>query len=263
MGPEHDEAVFELRNRTSDHPEEDGTHISSLPPVDGGKGAWLALAGAFTLEALVWGFPYSFGIFQKYYLTHEPFSRNPSAIAATSTTGTAIMFLSSPFVALLIQRRPNLRLASGLGGLAIVVASLLAASYCNTTAGILACQGILYSIGGLFLYFPAFSVIDQWFVARKGLSFGIVWTGTSVAGAIFPWISQWLLDAYGFRTALRVWAIIFAICGAPCPFIMRPRLPATKGATRLPPTDWSFLKLPAFWWFEAGDAVSQQPGLAQ
>ena len=29
--------------------------ITRLPPADGGKDAWLFLAGAFMLEALVWG----------------------------------------------------------------------------------------------------------------------------------------------------------------------------------------------------------------
>lgn len=35
----------------------DGENLQtrSLPPVDGGKDAWLVLAGCFVLEALVWG----------------------------------------------------------------------------------------------------------------------------------------------------------------------------------------------------------------
>jgi len=35
--------------------EEEARDVATLPPVDGGTDAWLALAGAFTLEALVWG----------------------------------------------------------------------------------------------------------------------------------------------------------------------------------------------------------------
>jgi MFS family permease len=58
------------------------------------------------------------------------------------------------------------------------------------------------------MYFPAMYVIDEWFIARKGLAFAIIWTGTGVGGAIFPFVSQWLLDTYGFRTALRVWAVV-------------------------------------------------------
>ena len=34
------------------------TQEFSLPPVDGGKYAWLFLAGCFTIEALVWGKPF-------------------------------------------------------------------------------------------------------------------------------------------------------------------------------------------------------------
>jgi hypothetical protein len=33
-----------------------GTHqVSALPPVDGGKDAWLFLAAAFMVDALTWG----------------------------------------------------------------------------------------------------------------------------------------------------------------------------------------------------------------
>ena len=56
-------------------------------------------------------------------------------------------------------------------------------------------------------------VIDEWFVARKGLAYGVVWTGTGVSGATVPFLLQWLLDTYGFRTALRVWAIVLVSPG--------------------------------------------------
>lgn len=32
--------------------------------------------------------------------------------------------------------------------------------------------------------------------------------GTGTAGIIVPFLMQWLLDSYGFRTALRVWAVV-------------------------------------------------------
>ena len=71
-----------------------------LPPVDGGKDAWLFLAAGFMMEALVWGmsfnhihlydhyltarpgFSFAYGIFQDFYTTHEPFksSGNPAVI---------------------------------------------------------------------------------------------------------------------------------------------------------------------------------------
>ena len=63
----------------------------ALPPVDHGKDAWLFLAACFTLEALVWGFPFSFGVFQDYYSTHEPFEGSPNL----AIIGTCAMVSSS------------------------------------------------------------------------------------------------------------------------------------------------------------------------
>jgi hypothetical protein len=45
-----------------------GEHNSpdqELPPVDGGIQAWRVLLAAFMFEAILWGFPLSFGIFQQ------------------------------------------------------------------------------------------------------------------------------------------------------------------------------------------------------
>jgi len=188
--------------------QEANLQVSDLPRVDGGKDAWLVLFGCFVLEALVWGFPYSFGVFQAYYRTHEPFSREPSGIAAISTTATGLMFLSSPLVAIVIQRYPRTRRPASFIGLVITTLAMVAASYAQNTATLLATQGVMYAIGGLTLYFPAMYVIDEWFVARKGLAYGVVWTGTGSAGAVLPFLFHWLLDSYGFRTALRVWAVV-------------------------------------------------------
>lgn len=207
---------FELANsqHTQNDPES-GVEYATLPRADGGKDAWLALAGCFMLEALVWGFPFAFGVFQQYYRTHAPFSDEKAGIAAISTTASGLMYLSSPWVALVIQRYPKIRRPASFAGLAVTALSLIVASFARSTPALLATQGVLYALGGLTLYFPAMYVIDEWFIARKGLAFGVVWTGTGVAGATIPFLLQWLLDSYGFRTALRVWAIV--LVGPACP----------------------------------------------
>ena len=118
------------------------------------------------------------------------------------------MFMASPLVAVLCQRFPKSRRLANLVGLAILTSALIAASFTNTTGALLATQGVLFGIGGVTLYFPAMYLIDEWFIARKGLAFAVIWTGSGIGGAVFPFVSQWLLDSYGFRTALRVWAVI-------------------------------------------------------
>ncbi|KAI1536262.1 MFS-1 multi-domain protein, partial [Pyrenophora tritici-repentis] len=79
------------------HPQLHQTHPAeagfSLPPVDGGKDAWLFLFSAFVLEILTWGFPFAFGIFQEYYSSNPPFagSRNITLIGTCALgAGTGI-----------------------------------------------------------------------------------------------------------------------------------------------------------------------------
>ncbi|KAK4497228.1 hypothetical protein PRZ48_011678 [Zasmidium cellare] len=179
----------------------------TLPPVDGGRGAWLFLLGCFMLDGIVWGFPLSFGVFQVYYSTHEPFSHGASqnsGIAAIGTTATGVAYFASPFFGIAMQRYPHTRRPAMHVGLVAMVLGLIGASFCNTVAGLLATQGVLYGIGCILLYFPATLFLDEWFVKRKALAYGISWSGTGTAGVVVPFIMQWLLDSYGFRSALRI-----------------------------------------------------------
>jgi hypothetical protein len=65
---------------------------ASLPKPDEGKDAWLFLSACFMMEALVWGFPFAFGLFQEYYSTHEPFASSSNI----AVIGTCAMVRFSP-----------------------------------------------------------------------------------------------------------------------------------------------------------------------
>ena len=109
----------------------------------------------------------------------------------------------------------------------LIVLSLIIASFANNVQGLLATQGVVYAIGGILIYFPSIQYIEEWFVAKRGLAYGVMWAGTGKfpqfhlhqnaddfhstegsAGVVVPFILQWLLNSYGFRTALRAWAIV-------------------------------------------------------
>lgn len=185
---------------------------SRLPPVDGGRQAYSFLAASFVLEGLVWGLPFSFGVFQVYYNSHEPFSSNGTGVAAIGSTATGIAYFSSAVFSIAMQRWPRFRQPAMLLGLVISAVSLIAASFANSVSGLIATQGVVYALGSILLYMPANLFLDEWFVARKSLAFGIMWAGTGCAGVIVPFLMEWLLNAYGFRTALRVWVVILVSC---------------------------------------------------
>ena len=204
----------------------------SLPPVDGGKEAYLCLVGCFFLEALVWGFPFSFGVFQEYYSSTEPFASEPSGIAAIGTTAAGIMYMGSLLVFPLMQRYPQYRRHCNIFGLPIMVAAMLLSSFANTVTLLILTQGLLYGIGGCLCYTPAILFLEEWFVRRKGLAFGVMWAGTGCAGVTVPFFMQSALNLWGYKTALRIWAVVLMVLAGPFIPFLKPRIPVQADTQR-------------------------------
>ncbi|KKZ63630.1 hypothetical protein EMCG_02071 [[Emmonsia] crescens] len=197
----------------------------SPPPADGGTQAWLFLAGCFCIEALVWGFPFSFGLFQDYYSRHEPFKSDPSGISAIGTSALGIMYLGSPLSFAAMRYWPLARRWSTAAGFALLVISLFTSSFATAVSPLIATQGVLYAIGGSLVYTPVIIFVDEWFIRRKGLAFGVMWAGTGFSGVVVPFMMSWLLGRYSFKITLRVWAITLAIISVPLLIVVKPRIP--------------------------------------
>ncbi|KAI9741507.1 MAG: hypothetical protein M1818_004313 [Claussenomyces sp. TS43310] len=227
-------------------------HEFSLPQADGGKDAWLFLAAGFVVEALVWGFPFSFGVFQEYYSTHEPFSNEPSGIATVGTTATGIMYMVGLILFPAYKKWPRLANTSKWLGLPLMATGLIAASFVNTVDHLVLTQGAIYAIGGCIVYYPTLLFIDEWFIRRKGLAYGIMWA--SAAGLIIPFVLNYLLEKYGFRTTLRAWAVVLLVISSPLIYFLRPRLPISA-VSESPHYGLGFLKTSSFWILQFGLVV--------
>ncbi|KAI1826236.1 MFS general substrate transporter [Xylaria intraflava] len=208
----------------------------SLPQADGGKDAWLFLAACFVVDALVWGYTFSFGVFHDYYQQHATFSSSGNlAIVGTSAVG--ILYLFSPVVLGVCRLYPHyMRFATPVG-LLVACLSLSLASLATSTDTLIVLQGVLYAVGGAIAYCPTIPYIDEWFVARKGMAYGIVWSGEGLASTIIPLILERSLARFGHQaTLLASGIIIFLIC-APLSIFIKPRLPPSNTTAMRP---WGF-----------------------
>uniref|UniRef100_A0A8H7TWL1 Major facilitator superfamily (MFS) profile domain-containing protein n=1 Tax=Bionectria ochroleuca TaxID=29856 RepID=A0A8H7TWL1_BIOOC len=205
----------------------------SLPPTDRGKSAWLFLAASFLIEAVVWGFPFSFGVFQDYYQTHEPFAGS-SGIATIGTCAIGVSYMGFPLVVLLQRLYPRATRYGPIAGLLVMSLSLVASSFATTVPQLIVTQGIFYAIAACTCYCPCMLYLDEWFVSRRGLAFGIVWSGTGTGGFLIPLLLEFLLGKYGFRTALRIWAVTLLIVTMPLIYFVRPRLPISSSTHAKP-----------------------------
>lgn len=106
-GGEGDAEAVDAALRSSPTPErvtnadEDAAEASAepLPPVDGGREAWLFLGAATLVEVMVWGLPFSSGVLLEYW-SNTLFKDRPGAegtLALAATLPTAILyFLGAP-----------------------------------------------------------------------------------------------------------------------------------------------------------------------
>ncbi|KAI5459709.1 major facilitator superfamily domain-containing protein [Mariannaea sp. PMI_226] len=218
-----------------------------LKPADRGRDAWTVLIAGFVFEALFWGFPQSFGVFQNYYSNIEEFKDDADRIALIGTLAQGLYYLGAPFSALLTKRFPKYQRQQIWLGWPLCILGLLCASFASSVNGLIATQGLLYGIGFVTLTYPIISMINEWWVARKGMAFGLISAASGATGAVMPFILQELLDAYGHRTTLRACAVAMVFTGPLIP-LFRGRLPASEEAA-LAKTNWNFIKKPLFWVF--------------
>jgi nitrate/nitrite transporter NarK len=138
------------------------------------------------------------------------------------------MYMAGLVLFPLYKRYPRLANTLKWTGLPLMAASLIGASFSQTVNHLIITQGAIYGLGGCVVYYPTLLYLDEWFVQRKGLAYGIMWAGTGAAGLIIPFVMNFLLSEYGFRTTLRVWAVSLLILSAPLIYFLRPRIPASS-----------------------------------
>lgn len=85
------------------------------------------------------------------------------------------MYLDLPIIFAVLQIWPRFRPYCTGVGLFIMCLALALSSFATTTTHLIASQGIFYAIGGSLAYSPCIIYMDEWFVKRKGLAFGIMW----------------------------------------------------------------------------------------
>ncbi|KAK8075108.1 hypothetical protein PG997_009771 [Apiospora hydei] len=146
------------------------------------------------------GYSQAYGIFQEYYTSTQIVAGPPSAIASIGASQTGIMYLMMPLSFTALIKYPRLRRWCGPLGLVMTTASLVASAYATTVGQLVATQGVLYAIGCGLLFSPTSLYLDEWFVERKGMAYGVLWAGKSAVGMVMPTAQRPLSFAFSKST---------------------------------------------------------------
>ena len=193
-------------------------------------------------------------------MTHNDSKAPPAAIASIGTSQTGLLYLSMPVISIVLTKYPRLRPWCGPLGLVMTVASLVASSYTSGAGPLIATQGVLYAVGCALLFGPTSLYLDDWFVARKGLAYGVMWASKASVGVVTPFLMQALLDRYGLAAALRIWAVATVLLTLPLVFLLKPRRPPPGSSSTSPGgggggLSFIFMRHPIFWMLELGCVI--------
>lgn len=207
--------------------------IATLPPSpdtfsaipDGGARAWIVVAGAACIFFSCLGFMNSFGVFQAYYMTHQLSDHTPDEVAWIGSLAAFIQFAGGAVSGPLFDRygawviRP---------GAVLYVFGLMMTSICTQYWHFMLAQGVLTGFGMSLLQVPAFAAVSQYFDKKRAAALGVVVSGSSIGGVIFPIALSKMLNGstIGFGWSVRVMAFVVMPLLAFSSFAVAPRLPS-------------------------------------
>jgi MFS family permease len=194
------------------------------PPPDGGLRAWTQVFCAWLAIFNTWGFVNSFGAFQTYYTSVLP--QNNSSISWIGSTQACILFVLGMFSGRALDAgwfRPTVIL-----GIAVQLVGIFTMSIANNYWQLLLTQGFCTGLGGGIFFVPVMGLVSTYFAKKRGMALGIVTSGNSAGGMVYPVVVRQLLGKVGFAWTVRVIGFINLTCLAIVLAFMRPRLPPRK-----------------------------------
>ncbi|GFF51924.1 probable transporter MCH4 [Aspergillus udagawae] len=200
----------------------DASHTVKLEddgPPDGGVAAWLVVLGAWCCSFSSPGWINSVGSFQQYYEAGPLKSYSSSTIAWIPSLQLFFLFALGPVVGIIFDNygpRPLI-----IGGTLLHVFGLMMASLAKTYYQFILSQGV------------SLACVSTWFSKKRGAAMGIMVTGSSVGGVIFPIMISCMIQSTGYPWALRTAA--FLILGLQIVAILTVR-PRTKPMPKKMPT---------------------------
>ncbi|KAF7347960.1 MFS general substrate transporter [Mycena sanguinolenta] len=205
---------------------------------DGGFVAWCTVAGAWLVLFGTFGYAYTFGVYEDYYVRVFLTNHTPSSIAWIGSFQLMMPFLMGPIAGKIFDDG-GFHAIEIVGGL-IFTFSVFMLSLCKEDQyyQIFLAQGVGMGIGLGLTFLPSVSIVVHHFKRRRGLASGIVMSGSSIGATLFPIMTNHFLPRFGFSKTIRLTGIMVPVVLVIGNLMMRTRLPPrSKRVGNMAPVD--------------------------
>ncbi len=205
-----------------------GGAVAPVAAMDSAR-AWRTVAGATLSLFTVFGVAYSFGAF--FTAMSEELHASKGSTAVLFGGANFVYFVGGVFTGRLADR-------VGPKPLALVAAVLLAVGLVLTSMVHTLWVGYLtygLGVGGAvaFGYVPMVAMVGGWFARSRTAALGVAVSGIGLGNLVATYGSAELIDAHGWRTTYRTYAVIGAVLLVVAAFcVERPPKPAVAAPSR-------------------------------
>ncbi|SCU82000.1 LAMI_0B08548g1_1 [Lachancea mirantina] len=196
---------------------------------------YMIVAAGFIANFFVFGFAFTFGVFQDFYLSQSgPLSgRSTSSVSVIGTVATALTYmltlLNTGLSAYFSVRQIML------SGAILMSLGFIAASFAHELWQFSLSQGLLFGIGGSMVYLPPVVHAPPYFTSHRGIAMGLLFSGTGAGGLALAPLTRYLITKFGWQWALRICGIIGFAALAPASLLVHPYDRTAAAKVKNPP----------------------------
>ncbi|KAJ7162664.1 MFS general substrate transporter [Mycena crocata] len=216
---------------TASHLASSNYHLNSTPQFpEGTTQGYLAVFGAFMALFCTFGQMNAFGTFQTWYAEHQLSALPPSTIAWIGSLQLWVFFFSGgPIGRLFDAYGPRWIMIIGS---VIYVFSIMMTSISTEYYQYLLAHGVLFGLGVGMLFYPSLSSVSTYFCKYRATALGVVASGSSFGGVMYPIMLQRLFQLVGFGWGVRISGLLSGlVCCIAIATVTRYAPPKQRGAT--------------------------------
>jgi MFS family permease len=157
------------------------------------------VALVFIIQAVIWIPIYIYGVFFESFINEFNWSRTIISGAAALNNITFGVFC---IITARLCQKYNLRLIISIYGV-LLGGSYLLMSQMSYAWHLYFYYGVIMAFS-TSIYIAMLSIVARWFIKRRGLMTGVVFSGLGLAGMIGPPLSSWLISTYDWRQAFII-----------------------------------------------------------
>lgn len=202
-----------------------------MTPLIDSRAAWIVACAALAASSIGFAAPLAVVVAMKPIASELDSARSAVAgIVASSYIGSAFGGILAGWLAGKIGVRRIVLFGAAMMGIGVALASF------GGLIGLYVGFGVLAGLLGVSCVgSPLLTYVSLWFEKRRGSAVALISSGQAVAGALFPPLLQWGIDALGWRSTMQIFALfIFASVTTLALVFLRPVpiAPPARGATK-------------------------------